>query len=253
LRLRVSAVYSQLVTYFLVGVVAGFMSGMFGIGGGSIRTPLLILAGLSPLRAFGVNLVVIPFSSIVGAVTHRANVDVRMGVYVIAGGCLGSAVGALLVGWVPRILLAVFFLVSSLVTVFGMHLYRIAPKVYERARPSPLIVAMGAFMLNLITGMRGGSGGSLFPPFLRMMKLDVRRAIATSLFSTIFTASIAVCIYWYRGDIAWLPAIATMTGSMIGARVGGRASLKTKPRYLEALLTALILAITLVAVYRMLH
>ncbi len=53
-----------LVSCFVIGLVAGFMSGMFGIGGGSIRTPLLILSSVSPLSAFAINLVVIPFSSL---------------------------------------------------------------------------------------------------------------------------------------------------------------------------------------------
>ena len=164
-----------LISCFVIGLVAGFMSGMFGIGGGSIRTPLLILSGIPPLSAFAINLVVIPFSSLVGALTHRVNVDVRTGVYVIVGGCLGSFVGALLVGLVPRIVLAFLFLASSVVTVFGMYLYKIAPKVYGKINPTPQSIMFGAFILNLITGMRGGSGGSLFPPFLRMMKLDIRK------------------------------------------------------------------------------
>jgi len=243
----------SLIIYLLIGIIAGFMSGMFGIGGGSIRTPLLILAGLSPLSAFAINLIVIPFSSLIGAVVHRRNLDVKTGLYVVIGGCLGSAVGALLVGIVSRTALAILFLTSSFVTILGMHLYRIAPRTYERIKPSPLIIVMGAFILNLITGMRGGSGGSLFPPFLRIMKLNIRRAIATSLFSTMFTATVAVCIYWCRGNIIWLPAILTIIGSMIGARTGSRLSLKTKPKQLEVCLTVLILALTLIAVYKMIH
>lgn len=232
---------------FFIGLFAGFMSGMFGIGGGSIRTPLLLLAGISPLNAFAINLLVIPFSSLVGAITHRRNIDVKVGVYVILGGCLGSFTGALLVGIVSKTVLAMLFLLSSIITITGMYLYKIAPKTYEKIKPTPLLISFGAFILNLITGMRGGSGGSLFPPFLRIMKLNVRKAIATSLFATIFTATVAILIYWSRGNIEWVPALSTIIGSMIGARIGSKISLKTKPTWLELSLTTLILALALIA------
>ncbi len=89
------------------------------------------------------------------------NVDARTGVYVVVGGSLDSFAGALLVGLVPRVVLAFLFLVSSVITVFGMYLYKIAPKIYGKINPTSRSIMFGAFILNLITGMRGGSGGSL--------------------------------------------------------------------------------------------
>jgi len=52
----------RIVSYLLIGLFAGFMSGMFGVGGGTVRIPLLNLAGLPLLSAFGINFLVIPFS-----------------------------------------------------------------------------------------------------------------------------------------------------------------------------------------------
>ena len=98
--------------------------------------------------------------------------------------------------------------------------------------------------------MRGGSGGSLFPPFLRAMKLDIHKSIATSLFVTIFTAIAALFIYWHRGNIILLPALFVLTGSMIGARVGSKVSLKTKPIWLEIGLSVLIIALAFLVVYK---
>ncbi|NQE52525.1 hypothetical protein C5S29_02945, partial [ANME-1 cluster archaeon GoMg3.2] len=56
-----------IIIYICIGLFAGFMSGMFGIGGGAVRIPLLNLAGLPLLSAFGINLFIVPFSSLVGA------------------------------------------------------------------------------------------------------------------------------------------------------------------------------------------
>ena len=66
-----------MIIYLLISLFAGFMSGMFGIGGGTVRIPLLNLAGLPLLSAFGINFLVIPFASFVGAVTQRRNIAKR--------------------------------------------------------------------------------------------------------------------------------------------------------------------------------
>ena len=191
----------QILIYLCIGLFAGFMSGMFGIGGGSVRIPLLYLAGLPLLSAFGINLFVIPFSSLVGSISQRKNIDRKIAIYVIIGGTLGSATGAFSVGLIPTLTLAIIFVVTCLITVFGIYLDRISPRLSQKINPHAKNIIAFSFFLNLITGMRGGSGGSLFPPFLKAMKLDAHRAIATSLFVTIFTAIAAIIIYWHRGNI----------------------------------------------------
>jgi len=237
-----------LLIYLLIGLFAGFMSGMFGIGGGSVRTPLLYVAGLPLLGAFGINLIVIPFSSLVGAISHRKNIDWKFAPYVVIGGTVGSVIGALLAGFMPILALAIIFVIVSIITIMGIYLERVSPKVAQKINPNAKTVIGGTFVLNLLTGMRGGSGGSLFPPFLRTMKIDVHKAIATSLFASIFTASAAVFIYWYRGDIILLPALVVILGSMIGARIGSLVSLKTKPMWLEAGLSLFVIILALVIV-----
>ncbi len=244
---------ASLFVYLAIGLLAGFMSGMFGIGGGSIRIPLLNLAGLPLLTAYGINLVVIPFSSLVGALTHKSNIDFRIALYMIIGGTLGSAIGALLVGLIPTFFLALIFAAVTLLTVFGIFIQKLAPRIAKRIKPTPWYIFTGTLLLNIITGMRGGSGGSLFPAFLKAMKLDIHKAIATSLFVTIFTATAACFIYWHRGDIAWGPAVAVLIGSMLGARVGGKISLKTKPAWLEIGLSILVVALASLVVYKSLR
>jgi len=217
---------------------------------GSIRIPLLNLAGLPLLSAFGINLLVIPFSSIVGAISQRKNIDKKIALYVIIGGTLGSITGAFLVGLISSLYLAILFVIVSILTVFGIYLDRIIPKFYQKINPHPSILIGGSFLLNIITGMRGGSGGSLFPSFLKTMKLNIHKAVATSLFVTIFTATAATAIYWHRGNIIWLPALFVLIGSMIGARIGSKASLKAKPFWLEIGLAVLVVALAFITMYK---
>jgi uncharacterized membrane protein YfcA len=239
-----------IVACLLIGFFAGFMSGMFGIGGGSIRTPLLYAAGLPLLSAFGINLLVIPFSSCIAAISHRKNIDWKFAPYVVIGGTIGSVIGAFLAGFIQTIILAIIFVIVSLITVFGIYLDRALPKLAQRINPNAKFILGGTFFLNLITAMRGGSGGSLFPPFLKAMRLDMHRAIATSLFATIFTAIGAVVIYWYRGDIILLPAVVVIIGSMAGARIGSSLSLRTKSLWLEIGLSIFVIILALIVAFK---
>lgn len=239
-----------IVAWLLIGFFAGFMSGMFGIGGGSIRTPLLYAAGLPLLSAFGINLLVIPFSSCIAAISHRKNIDWKFAPYVVIGGTLGSVIGAFLAGIIQTLVLAIIFVIVSLITVSGIYLNRAAPRLTQKINPNAKFILGGTFFLNFITAMRGGSGGSLFPPFLKAMRLDMHRAIATSLFATIFTAIGAVIIYWYRGDIILLPAVVVIIGSMAGARIGSSISLKTKSLWLEIGLSIFVIILALIVVFK---
>lgn len=239
-----------IITYLCIGLLSGLMSGIFGIGGGSIRIPLLNLAGLPLINAFGINLFIIPFSSLIGAITHRKNINKKVGIYVIIGGTLGSIIGAYFVGLISNIFLAILFVITAIITVLAIYLETLVPKLSHEINPNKYTIISISFFLNLITGMRGGSGGSLFPPFLRAMKLDIHKAIATSLFVTIFTAIFAIIVYWNRGNILWLPALYVFIGSIVGTRIGSKISLKTKPRWLEIGLSILVIILAFLIFYK---
>jgi len=238
------------IIYLFIGLFSGFMSGMFGIGGGPVRIPLLNLAGLPLLNAFAINLLVIPLSSSIGAISQRRNINKKVAAYMIIGGTLGSVMGALFAGLISVLALVVIFVVVSVVTVLGIYLNRIAPALARKIKPGSRNIIAGSLLLSLVAGMRGGSGGTLFPPFLRVMKLSIHNAIATSLFVTTFTAIAAAAIYWHRGDIVWLPAIFVLIGSVIGARIGSKASLKTRSTWLEGGLAILVVVLAFVIIYK---
>ena len=236
--------------YIFIGLIAGLMSGIFGIGGGSVRIPLLNLAGLDLITAFAINLFVIPFSSFMGAITHKKNINKKVAIYVIIGGTLGSVTGALFTGLLSKLILSLLFIASAIITVFAIHLDKIMPKLSQKIHPTKYHFIGFSFLLNLITGLRGGSGGSLFPPFLKAMRLNIREAIATSLLVTIFTALSAFIVYWQRSNIVWSPALLVLTGSIIGSRAGSKLSMKTEPKWLETGLSVLIVLLALVTLFK---
>ena len=226
----------------LIGIFSGFMSGMLGIGGGSIRIPLLFLLGFPLINAYGINLFTIPISSILGTYSHRSNVQFKKGTFLIIGGVIGTTAGTLLAIYFSdyQLILAIIFLIVTIFTVVGLNLYKFSPNLAEKFHPHPITLIGGGIILNFITGMRGGSGGSLFPPFLRILNFDIRKAIATSLFVTVFTSAVGAIIYWGKGEMLWIEGLIVLVGSLIGVFLGSLCSVKTKPRYLEIILSIVV-------------
>jgi len=227
----------QNLIYLCIGLFAGFMSGMFGIGGGTVRIPLLNLAGLPLLSAFGINFLVIPFSSLVGAMSQRKNIARKIVTYAIVGGVLGEIIGATSVGFIPTLTLAIIFVTLCFIVALGIHSGKIIPKLAQKVKPTKKNIFISSFFVSFITGLRGGSGGQIFPALFKSLGLDTHQAIATSL-----TVS--------RGNIIWLPALFVLIGSMIGARIGSKVSLKTKPFWLEIGLTVLVVALAFITIYK---
>jgi len=240
----------KILIYLCIGLFAGFMSGMFGIGGGTVRIPLLNLAGLPLLSAFGINFLVIPFSSFIGAMSQRMNIAKEIIFYAIIGGVLGEIIGAYSVGFIPTLILAIIFVTLCFVVAFGIFLNKIVPKLAQKIKPTKKNIFGSSFVVSLITGLRGGSGGQIFPALFKSLGLETHKAIATSLTVSIFTAFGAIPIYLHRGNIIWLPAFCVLAGSMIGARIGSKVSLKTKPFWLEIGLAILVITLAFITIYK---
>ena len=229
----------------IVGLVSGLASGLFGIGGGAIRIPLLNFLGFTLIAAYGMNLIALPVSSFMGAMSQKQNIDMHLGGYMILGGTLGTVIGTLIAFNFAEsaLLLALIFLLVSIVSVVAMNLHNLAPKVSKEFSPSFSNLFSGTLVFNTLTGMRGGSEGSLFVPLQRLLNVEMHKAIATALFAAIFTSIVGVILYWGRGHLLLLPGAIVLIGSTIGSRIGSRFSLETKSRWLEVGLTILILVL----------
>ena len=122
------------------------MSGMFGIGGGTVRIPLLNLAGLPLLSAFGINFFVIPFSSLVGAMSQRKNIAKKIVTYAIVGGVVGEIIGAISVGFISTLILAIIFVTLCFIVAFGIHSGKIMPKFAQKVKPTKKNIFGSSFL-----------------------------------------------------------------------------------------------------------
>jgi uncharacterized membrane protein YfcA len=210
-----------------VGVALGFLSGLFGVGGSSVATPLLRLLQVPRLVALATPLPVTLPTAIAGGLTYwrRGMANIRIALWTAAGGIpaviLGSEMTTLLPG---RLLMALtgFFTVAV-----GIRVLWGAPTP-EQARPralSPIpLITVGA-AVGLLSGLLANGGGFLLvPAYLLLFRMEPQEAAGTSLVAVALLALPGTWVHWRLGHID--PSLALLLGAgvipstYLGARLG---------------------------------
>ena len=262
-----------------MGGIVGFLSGMFGVGGGFLMTPLLIFTGIPPAVAVATEANQIVASSVSGSIAQwrRRNVDVKMGLVLLAGGVVGSFIGVELVkvlrqsGQVDLVisLSYVFFLgmigtlmlIEAIRTYFkskaggpppgrrpGQHnwIHKLPfkmrfkrSKLYISAIP-PVLVGMLVGLLAAIMGV--GGGFIMVPAMIYLLRMPTSVVVGTSLFQIVFVTSLVTVLHSVQNQtVDVVLALMLMAGGVIGAQIGAIAGQKLKGEQLRALLALMVL------------
>lgn len=266
----------------LMGFAVGFLSGMFGVGGGFILTPLLIFLGVPPAVAVGTGASQVVAASVSSAAGHwrRNNIDVQMGIVLIAGGFVGAALGVRVLSYLRAQgqfeLFVTFAYVILLGSVGGLMLMesvrtlRASPakagvrasrrggqhtwmdglplkfrfrhsRIYASAIP---FVGIGA-VIGLLTGIMGVGGGFLLvPAMIYLLRIPTRIVIGTSTFQIVCVAGFATIMQAalnHTVDLAL--SVPLMVGSVVGAQFGVGYAERFKAEQLRALLAVIVVAV----------
>ena len=262
-----------------MGAGIGFLSGIFGVGGGFLMTPLLIFMGIPAAVAVATQANQIVAASVSGAIGHwrRKNVDIQMGLVLLAGGLVGSFFGSLIFAWMKslgqidlmiRLSYVVFLgIIGSLMFVesarallrqrrgsprrrmrqhywvhglpFKMRFRR--SKLYISALP-PLGVG---FLVGLLAAIMGVGGGFVMvPAMIYLLGMPTAVVVGTSLFQITFvTAAVTIMHSINTQTVDVLLALLLLPGSVIGAQIGSRVGVNLKAEQLRFLLAAMVLAV----------
>jgi uncharacterized membrane protein YfcA len=271
----------NVVLLLLMGFAIGFLSGMFGVGGGFILTPLLIFLGVPPAVAVGTSASQVTAASVSGAAAHwrRNNVDLQMGFILIVGGFVGALVGVKVLAFlIARGQLEPFVAVSyvvllgvvgTLMLIESVRLLRAAAaktgtsmrrggkhtwldglpfkvrfrhsRIYASLIP---FVVIGA-VVGLLTAIMGVGGGFLLvPAMIYLMRIPTRIVIGTSTVQILFvTAYTTVLQATMNYTVDMLLSVPLMAGSVVGAQFGVGFSERFKAEQLRALLALIVLAV----------
>ncbi len=264
-----------------LGGAVGFLSGMFGVGGGFLMTPLLIFTGIPPAVAVASEANQIVASSVSGVIAQwrRRSVDIKMGVMLLIGGIWGAAIGV----WLFRILrtLGQIDLVISLSYVIFLGIIgammlnealrsrRLAQQgiVPRRRKPGqhtwvhglPLrmrfprsrlyisaipIITLG-FLVGILAAIMGVGGGFIMvPAMIYLLRMPTNVVVGTSLFQIIFVTAFTTIMHAITNQtVDFVLALLLLVGGAIGAQFGARAGQNLKAEDLRALLALLVLAV----------
>ncbi len=266
-----------------MGAAVGFLSGLFGVGGGFLMTPLLIFSGVPSAVAVGTEAAQIVASSVSGALAQwrRNNVDLKMGTVLLAGGMLGSTLGVYVVSILRRAGQFEFFVTLCYVTFLGVigtlmliESLNALKKVREGKSPSmrrpgqhnwvhglpfkmrfhrsklyisaipPLLIGI---FVGFLAGIMGVGGGFIMvPAMIYILRMPTNVVVGTSLFQIVFVTALTTILHAKQNfTVDVVLAVLLMIGGVIGAQFGAVAGEKLKGEQLRFLLAALVLLVAL--------
>ena len=266
-----------------MGAAVGFLSGMFGVGGGFLITPLLIFYNIPPAIAVATGANQVVASSFSGALSHmkRGTLDIKLGTVLLAGGVVGSTIGIYVFSILRELgqldLFISLLYVVLLGTVGGLMLVesiRALRRVRDGAAPTlkkpgqhnwihrlPLkmrfrasklfvsvipVIGLGAAIGFMSSIMGVGGGFIMVPALIYLLKVPTNVVVGTSLFQIIFVAAYTTIVHATTNQtVDVVLAFMLMVGGVAGAQYGAKAGQKLRGEQLRALLALLVLAVAL--------
>lgn len=267
----------------LLGGGVGFLSGMFGVGGGFLTTPLLIFYGIPPTVAAASAATQVTGASVSGVMAHleRGGVDFRMGAVLVAGGLMGSLIGAGLFTLLERwgqidtvIALLYVLLLGSVGTIMAREGWGALkasqgglppPARKRRHHPivanlplrwrfyrsglyisplAPLLLGMAVGVLTMLLGV--GGGFIMIPAMLYLLGMGTQVVVGTSLFQILFVTIATTMVHaMTTRAVDIVLAALLLIGSVTGAQFGARFAQRMRPEYLRLALAGIVLLVAL--------
>jgi hypothetical protein len=265
-----------------LGGVVGLLTGMIGVGGGFLTTPILIFFGIPPAVAVASSTTQITGTSISGVLAHtrRKGVDYRMGAVIIAGGVMGSLLGGFLFrllqnsGQIDTVISLLYVVLLSSIgilmakeaaTALGIWTPKREPKRQRRHNPiiavlpmrwrfyrsglyiSPLAPLILGFLTGILTVLLGVGGGFIMvPAMIYLLGMSAQVVVGTSLLQILAVTAATTMIHaTTTRSVDIVLAVLLLIGSVIGAQYGARFAQKMKPELLRLFLAIIVLAVAL--------
>ncbi|MBT5434692.1 MAG: sulfite exporter TauE/SafE family protein, partial [Rhodospirillaceae bacterium] len=271
-----------------MGGAVGFLSGLFGVGGGFLMTPLLIFIGVPPPIAVGSEVNQVVAASVSGFMAHwrRRQVDFKMGGVLLVGGMIGSAFGVWLFGLLRElgqidlvISISYVFLLGSIGSLMMVESVRtilrrrgdtaVRKKAHihhwghglpfkMRFRTSRLYIsailpiALG-FVVGVLASVLGIGGGFLLvPAMIYLLGIPVSVVIGTSLFQITFVTAVATILHASNTQTVDVLLAGLLTlGAVIGAQFGTRVGAELRGEELRGLLALVVLGVCATLLWRL--
>lgn len=266
-----------------LGLVVGFLSGMFGVGGGFLMTPMLILMGIPPAVAVASEANHILAASVSGFLAHmrRANVDFLMGFVLLVGGVIGSIIGVFLLKYLLSIGQEKVFISLSYITILVfVGFWMLAESVNSLNKQSkgtrnklhehiwlhglpfkikfrkshlyisilpPIFIGLLVGILSSIMGV--GGGFILIPAMIYILGMPTQVVIGTSLLQIVFVTTVSTIMHSYINQtVDVVLSSLLLIGAVIGAQIGTRTMVLLRGEQIRFLLAVIIIIVAIVLI-----
>ena len=279
--LPIAQVFVNPIEILLLSAIVGVLSGLFGVGGGFLMTPLLFFIGIPPAVAVASEANQILGASFSGAIAHfrRKNVDIKMGCLLILGGIIGSIFGVELfrifknLGQLELIIKVCYVLFLGIIGIIMFfeslralnyksknikvrktrhHSWVQGLPLKMRFRTSNLYISsipavfIGFFVGILASIMGIGGGFIIVPAMIYILGMPTKVVVGTSLFQIIFVTGVTTYLHAVKNfSVDIILSFLLLVGGVIGAQFGVRIGLRLKAEQLRILLAILVLAMCL--------
>lgn len=278
--LPIAEIEINLLIILFLGFIVGFMSGLFGVGGGFLMTPLLIFMGIPASTAVGTESVQILGSSVSGAIAHgrKKNIDYEIGIFLLIGGIFGSTVGVIIFNFLKEsgnldliinILYVIFLMIIGFLMLIesSLSLIREPNKTNKskfkkkrsflqmlplklKFRQSKIYmsillpISVGIFTGFLSSLMGVGGGFIMVPAMIYLFRMGTVSAIGTSLFQIVFvTLNVSILQATYNLSVDLILAVFLLLGGVIGAQYGSKYTSKFRGEHIRILLAIIVIIV----------
>ena len=235
----------------VLGLFVGLLSGFFGIGGGTILVPLLLILGYETKIAIGISVVQMVFSSIYGSYLNNKKGTLDISMVLVIG--VGGFIGALLSGYIAsyfndralELLFLSFAIFALLRLFFKTHEHR-EQKEVSRAALLSIGVPLGALSMTI------GVGGSiiLVPILVGFLHVPLKKAISAGLFFVVFSSISGLISHSLEGSVEYKSGIIIGIASLVGVYIGIMLKDKVSAKVQKNLLVLFYLAVVLYLIQR---
>ena len=273
----------NVVLIFTIGGFVGLLSGIFGVGGGFLLTPLLIMLGIPPTVAAASDSNQIVGASTAGTLAHfrLGNVDIKMGILLLIGGVAGGTAGVQIIKMLRALGCADFLITITYVLMLGfvggyMFLESFQGLRKKTVDTAPVVAAkeslysrtmsklpwqtsfeksgielsillpviLGIFVGILAAIMGVGGGFIMVPVMVYLLRMPMHVVVGTSLFQILFTCiNVTIMQAYSNHTVDFILALILLVGSTIGVQFGAKISKRLGGDQLKILLAILVLAV----------
>jgi len=284
--LPIAEVYVNLPLIFILSLVVGVLSGLFGVGGGFLMTPFLIFLGIPPSYAVANEANNILGTSVSGSTTHylKGTLDYKMGLMIVIGGALGTILGIITFSYfkdIGKINVVISLAYMYILAIIGTIMLVQGVSEIDRARRkvivkkklhshywihglpfrmrfkksklyesifTPIIIGLLVGFLAAIMGI--GGAFILVPAMIYIIGMPTKLVPGTSLFVTIFVSAIVTILHaFYYGSIDLMLVMVLILGSILGVQLGQKLGERVDSSQFKTILAILLLAVGVAVAY----